>query len=391
MGIRNSSLSVSRRRRLMGEDAGGVTPTSSSTSTRTSSKSSQRKRYSTNALESLNIRITDLIPVRSWHLTVIFLLGLTAVMSVIALYTQHANWSGALTRQATAWIDLRGPANIGSWLSTIMLLIASAFTLLAFLVRQHRADDYRGRYSVLLWASAAFFLASIDATAGLNRFVQGLMIAASGAVDHSDNGNSWIVFYSLIYGTLACRLIIETRSSRGTVSALVGAGCFYTVAVIFRSDMIPLDGGRLHAMAESTARLLGHLLLMFSTIVYARHVVLDARGLLKVPRKKPRSATGKKSRTAAKKSEEKPKRGRRPRVAIHVDQEDEQEELPESPKTRRSSRTKSKQKLNREDADKEFDETPTEDPDILQVPEDRLSKSDRKRLRKEKRKQRRAA
>ena len=279
MAFRGNSSSVSRRRRVFTEEspsrAGGSSRSPSAARSSSTKKTAEKKRYSSCALDSVDVRLTHFIPIRRLTLAITFLLGLIAITALLSLYSQQANWAAAIGFDATSAINLSGQSHLGTWLSTSALLISALYSVIIFAVRRHRADDYRGRYSVWLWASLAFLIASIDATAGIHRLVQGILAGIS-----EREMPWWILAYALVYGTLGIRLIIETRSSRGTMICLVTAGLFYGVSCLLSSQILDLGNNRLQVYAQSFAILTGHLLVCYSTLVYARHVFLDAQGRL---------------------------------------------------------------------------------------------------------------
>jgi hypothetical protein len=74
-------------------------------------------------------------------------------------------------------------------------------------------------------------------------------------------------------------------------AGLLATGLLYAAAAALHLDLLVLDGGVLLAMTTTTLSLLGHACLLGTVLAYARHVYLDALGKLpqrtaKRPRRK---------------------------------------------------------------------------------------------------------
>ena len=78
------------------------------------------------------------------------------------------------------------------------------------------------------------------------------------------------------------RLTFEVWSSRLSLTALVLAGFLYLNAALLQLEMLTSPATLIEGVAESTIILLAHLALLFAVGFYARHVLLDATGRLKV-------------------------------------------------------------------------------------------------------------
>jgi hypothetical protein len=104
----------------------------------------------------------------------------------------------------------------------------------------------------------------------------------------------WIALYGLVLGTLAVRLAIEIWPSIPSFAALSMAGLLYLFSGLFELEMLNAATSPLVAsVAESTTVMLAHLSLLASVGLFARHVLLDAGGRLKVhidpDKKKPKA------------------------------------------------------------------------------------------------------
>jgi len=86
----------------------------------------------------------------------------------------------------------------------------------------------------------------------------------------------------LLFGTLAIRLAIEVWCSLPSMAALATAGLLYLIAGLGVLDMLPHSGPLVDSVVRTTIALLAHVALVSAVALYARHVYLDATGRLKV-------------------------------------------------------------------------------------------------------------
>jgi hypothetical protein len=87
---------------------------------------------------------------------------------------------------------------------------------------------------------------------------------------------------------------MEVRSCRPACATLVLAFGGWIFALVARLGGLPIEGAALLMVVRSSAGLAGHVLLLLALGLYARHIVLDARGQL--PRHEPKPKREKKPR-----------------------------------------------------------------------------------------------
>ena len=89
-----------------------------------------------------------------------------------------------------AAFDLDGEGSLAMWFSSATLALASMVSLIVYYVRRHRLDDYHGRYRIWLWASAVWFLMSIDEGGSLHEGFKEMMTAVTGRRVFGDGSRS---------------------------------------------------------------------------------------------------------------------------------------------------------------------------------------------------------
>jgi len=228
------------------------------------------------------LRLLDLVPRRLVSLFVLVTIATTIVGGLEGSYVWMLGRvaSGGAAIQA---LDLAAKGSLGCWFSSLLLLAASAAAVLVYAVRRHRTDDYQGRYRIWLWAAACWFLMATDQAANLREGFRELMIALSGTPLVGDGSLWWAILYALGLVAVGSRLLMDMRSSPLSMCGLLMAAIAYSAAVAGRFGWIlpglPSDGTR-EIMWLSGAEMLGSLTLLVAVTLYARHVILDAEGLL---------------------------------------------------------------------------------------------------------------
>jgi hypothetical protein len=225
------------------------------------------------------LRLLDLVPRRMVSLVLLLALGVAILVGLEFVYAwmvgRVANGGAAV-----AAFDLAAKGSLGCWFSSLMLLAASAAALLVYSVRRHRTDDYQGRYRIWLSAAACWFLMAADQAASLREAFRDLMITLTGTPLLGNGTLWWIILYALLLGAVGSRLLVDMRASLFAMSVLLAAALPHTFALAGRSGWILSPIGSREVILLTGAEMVGNLLLLAAMILHARHVILDAEGLL---------------------------------------------------------------------------------------------------------------
>jgi hypothetical protein len=404
-----------RRRRVLTEEVmggGSVTaePSVDGTSSRPSARSSRRRRllparsYGDDVLIDRQPRVTDLLPHRYSVLALVFFAGLTLIVGLEAAYLWLPDLSEITGGGQLAALDLENEGALANWFSSTTLGLAAVVAAIIFSVRRHRQDDYHGRYRVWLWASALWTLMSIDEAASLHEGLTQVARHFSGDRGFGDGSIYWVAAYGLLFAAVGTRLFLEMRCCRLSSAALVSAvGCF-VASVAVKIGLISALRGSYAVMTEEGCEMLGDALLLFSMAVHARYTILDAQGAVATKAKKPAKAT-KSDKSSSSKAEpaastEQPaKRSwfRRNEVdAAHTSPPAPSAKTLENSKSSKAAKPAGRQATEADDDDREDGATRTarrthspEAEDDYDLDTDRrLSKAERKAMRRQKDRQR---
>lgn len=280
-----------RRRALMDDrnDSGGRKSESTedvSTIDEEVSVSRRRKRsYTASARRKSQLTIVDMIPRRWWALLLVWL-GLGAVATLVGSWVwgvrENATTADFASMGVPPWSEVAARAH--QWTLSLTLTLAAFVSAQIYVIRRHRADDYRGHYRIWTWAAVGFILASFDATVGLHRWV---LFEVLGQVSRQPSEASlWVLDWILLpVGMLvAIRLVWEMWGSKakwGVIAATLG---------MLSAGFLPWGMGMTEAESTACIRLMllgSSCCILASLITYGRYTLLDAHGLI-VPKVKVR-------------------------------------------------------------------------------------------------------
>jgi hypothetical protein len=264
-----------RRRRVMTDEA--TAPAPSSVRTGGAARNASR-RYPVEAHRDHQPRLIDLIPHSLTKLFLLFFVGALAIAGIEAVYATRVL---EFREGHLPAFDLRAEGSLNNWFTSLALDVSCVVALVIYSLRRHRLDDYHGRYRVWLWAAAAWLWLSIDEAASLHQSVQALLREFARQSTREAELTT-IGAYVLLIGGVALRLAFEMRQCRSSIVAFVLAGITYTAAVIAHFGWLPAAWNEFAVLIEEGCEMSGSLLLLLSMCLYARFVVLDAKGLITV-------------------------------------------------------------------------------------------------------------
>lgn len=237
-------------------------------------------------------RITDLVPRRYRAFALWFVLGAALVGGLETLYYHMPQLASHTSDGRIAAFDLDGEGSLGAWFSSLTLGSAGLLSLVILSIRRHSADDYHGHYRVWFWGALLFFAMSVDEAASLHEGFKEMMSALTGTRLTGDGSLWWALAYLLVGGVIGVRILLASRRSKGATTSLVLTAVSYAAAVVVQLEwLLPKQGAR-GVMVEEGLEMAGNLFLLLGLGLYARYAILEATGELKriEARPKPRRA-----------------------------------------------------------------------------------------------------
>jgi len=294
MSLFGDGRSDERRRRVLTEDVISGTVKSN---TRSASESASRpdnggkidrNRYGEAVRMERQTRVTDFIPRSYGGLALWFVLGASLIAGLEALYFYMPRLLMTAADGRIAAFDLGADGSLAAWYSSLLLQTAAAAALVVYSIRKHRASDYHARYRIWIVAACCWFVMSIDVAASLHEGFQGLLISLTGERGFGDGSIWWIGAYTVVLGIVGLRLVLDMKECRlSTTLFLLTGGC-YVAAVVAQLGFVPLESRVYGVMLAEGLKMAGHLLLLSSMAVHARYVFLEAKGEIAARTAKPK-------------------------------------------------------------------------------------------------------
>ena len=322
---------------------------------------------------------------------------IASVVGVGVLGTLHVYQpaiSAAMGGSLDTLVDATSPTSLAKWVATAAMLATAMLAGLIMVVRRHRVDDYRGRHRLWRGAMAVAALLSVDAATNLHDSVAKAAHQLTGVSLMAGNQGWWLAVGTVVLGWVAFRVFSDIKQSKLATTVLGVSLATGLVAVI-----APLAGlGGTQAKAVSVlAQTACYLLVASAAVSYMRFLRHDVvAGVVTKPHlTKSTEVKLSKETTATAKTESKPtdnspktSTARQQKLAIAKESTpvEEAEETQEQP--RRSSRRERQQPkvVSSESSSSQWTDGSDGYSDNYDDGQGsrKLSKSDRKRLRKEK-------
>jgi hypothetical protein len=282
-----------RRRRVLNEEV--LSASSSHTSRQSSSNDSASgaPRYSDAAGVENHPQVTDFIPRRYRTIVLMLVAGVVTTISLGALHYFGDAIAAAAGLPDRRPFDLSAPSSMADWISAIALVVASALSLLIYSLRRHRIDDIRGRYRVWLAASLACLLLSANSVTGFHAVAAHSLGHFTGWTALRSGAAWWLLLAGLPLGWIALRVLLDVKECRLAGALTVAALTCHAAAAASYLGLISQAAPQNEALITNIGIFLGHWLSLATIVSYARFVVLDAQGLVTVRR----TATKKQTKT----------------------------------------------------------------------------------------------
>ncbi len=359
-----------RRRRVVPDDAAPASTSSVAAPARRAATGN----YPADALRHKQARMADFIPQKILKIVLLFTGGVAVIAALLSVYATRI---AVVAEQHLPALNVAGEGSLVNWFTSTLLLLAAVTALVVYSIRRHRLDDYHGKYRLWLVAAVAWFWLSIDEAAGLHQSLQAVATHLGGpSIPHTEL--LWVGTYALLFGALGLRLAFEMRASRASSTVFVLAGMVLGTAAVAHMGWLPLPDEQVRLLVEEGCEMSGSLLLLLAMSLHARYVILDSEGRLSATVKKKEKEQG---------AEAAPKKrrglfGRKAKVeAAHESGR---------PHASRSDLESVRSKDDAaEDSDDEDDDEDDQDSDATAQDPHRLSKTERKALRRQQERQRR--
>jgi hypothetical protein len=280
-----------RRRRFLTDESRNTAGAQASLAMNTVD-SADAPRYGELASIEHHPQISDYVPRRKRAVLATLSGGALVAVAAEAISHGAASIAAALPGVSAEQVSAQLAGGMIAWTSAIALLAVAGLARLIFSLRRHRVDDVRGRYRVWKWIAWGGLALSINAVIGLHAIVADAATAATGWSLTVAGAEWWLAPLALIGGWIAVRLALEIAESRISLAMLVIAGTCYVVGASGALGWAPAWLGGWHGALVTAVPLVAHAFALTSMMLFARYVVLDVQGLVDHaprPAKKPKA------------------------------------------------------------------------------------------------------
>jgi hypothetical protein len=245
-------------------------------------EASDAPRYSDAAGVENHPQVTDFVP-RRYRTIALLLLGGISTSCVLGLLDYfHPPIAARLGLAHVVALDMTAGNSISAWVQSIVSLGSSGLCLLIYSIRRHRIDDIRGRYRIWQAAMVACLLLSVNSVAGLHQTVADVLGNLTGWTALPGGAIWWLVLGGVPVVWIVVRTLLDIRECRLSSALLVGAVVCYLVSVTSFLGVQSLGNARFEVVVTNTTLLLGHWLVFAAAVSQARFVILDAQGLIAI-------------------------------------------------------------------------------------------------------------
>jgi hypothetical protein len=269
-----------RRRRVLNEEVRSASNSYAARQSATSDTGAQAGRYSDAAGVENHPQITDFVPRRYRTIGMLVVSGVAtaAVLGALHYFAQTvAVFAGLPTLRP---FDLGAPGSIAAWISAVLLFVGSACCLVIYSIRRHRIDDIKGRYRVWLGASVACLVLSANSVAGLHQVVAHALSHFAGWTALRDGAVWWLAVVGLPLIWICIRAMLDVKECRLAATFVCAAAICYAASAASYFGLVPAMEQQHASLITGASILLGHWLVLASVLTYARFVILDAQGLI---------------------------------------------------------------------------------------------------------------
>lgn len=233
-------------------------------------------------------KTTDLIPKRrmAYGITIIAFVMAIVTLNLLAIYS--VGWQAVIGFDGVAALKMWGPGTICSWFATVCWIAAAAVCLQVFVLRRHRNDDYDGTYRVWGWLTVACVFASLVCNVNLPA-IAASTASYFASISFTDPAWLPLAMMGVLASVFVVRVLFEVRYSYGTVAWVAFAWVvfgFATLVPLLSGEPQNAGGELLFGWLDSTL-LVGNAMLivavsaLMANLTYARYVFFRANGMIK--------------------------------------------------------------------------------------------------------------
>lgn len=174
--------------------------------------------------------------------------------------------------------DPRGAMPVQVWLAELALLLAAGVAGAVRFMRRHRRDDYKGRFRAWGWLAVLLSVAAWAGAVPLGRLVAAVLADATGIVPGPDGIGWWIGLATLGFAVVVPWAVLPLRERAVTSVWMVLAMAAWGVAAAMPWGAAWAGGAARAAIVAQAAWVAGAALMLVALLAAARSVIREVRG-----------------------------------------------------------------------------------------------------------------
>ena len=232
--------------------------------------------------------LATIMPQGIGWLSITILVILTMACSVIGLSTaelvlqkQFLGNTETFNRTLAAvrdCLDLRSTGSLAHWISNVFLISAAAVAWSIRGMRQHRRDDYKGRFRAWGWFACLLFMTSLSSNVPIGTVFATFIIDCTGISFGPEGFGWWLVTCTFSIASIALWAFLPLQRRVGVgiwftssvILWLTSAACTWILAARQAGDQILITG--------SAAWVLTTAMILITMLTAAQTVIREVRG-----------------------------------------------------------------------------------------------------------------
>ncbi|MGL6226520.1 MAG: hypothetical protein ACRC10_07830 [Thermoguttaceae bacterium] len=226
----------------------------------------------------------DLVPKKLFPYFLLFVLCSGGIAMLEYLHYIMPVCARFLGVSEIAAFDFRAGGNLSEWFSANLWTLSSIVCLLAFFMGRSQGKNHNYSSDIWIWGAFACLYLSVDSVCRIRDLISDIGVRLSGTPLYGEGQIWWISLYTVVFGMIGSRLLVEMRHYLPSCNAFfVGSICHILyVCMDLKLFSLP-QSAEYDLMSQSGLQMTGNMFLFFSFALYVRHLAREAK----------RGATGK--------------------------------------------------------------------------------------------------
>lgn len=227
---------------------------------------------------SIIMSLFDLVPKKLYPYFLLFLLGSGGIVMLEYLHYIMPVCARFLGVAQIAAFDFQAGGNLSEWFSANLWTLSSIVCLLAFFMGRSQEKNHNYSSDIWIWGAFACLYLSVDSVCRIRDLISDIGVKLSGTQLYGEGQIWWISLYTVVFGMIGSRLLVEMRHYLPSCNAFfVGSICHILhVCMDLKLFSLP-QSAEYELMSQSGLQMTGNMFLFFSFALYVRHLAREGK------------------------------------------------------------------------------------------------------------------